>query len=200
MKYNITQSDAQKYVWFRTAKCGTSSFWNFLKVNTEVGDHGNNIEFDESWNDYFKFTIVRNPWDRLLSCWKQKLAVRVKTSCPEDECRFYHNLLGLEFPGGLTFAEFVKTLNADNLYADKHWAPLYSLINLDSVDFIGRFENLQEDFYTICDKIGIPRQKLSHANSTKHKHYTEYYDDESREIVAEKYAKDIEYFGYEFGE
>ena len=65
-------------------------------------------------------------------------------------------------------------------------------------DFIGRYENLQQDFDHVCDSIGIPRRILPHANKSRRKPYWKYYNTKTRDIVAEIFREDIEYFGYEF--
>ena len=148
-----------------------------FSVNQYIKKYGKHM-----WNNYFTFSFVRNPWDRVIS-W---ITYRDK--------RF--NLYG----GRLNSSIIKKEMQLPTFFK-------YSYVNLlsvgssgSSIDFIGRLENLQEDFNIVCDKIGIPHQQLPHLNKTKHKHYTEYYDDETREIVAQKYARDIEYFGYKFGE
>ena len=142
---------------------------------------------------YFVFTFVRNPWDRMVSYYK----FRIKRSCK------MHNHGGsLKEWVSFLYSDDVLKIKANqfNLAIKNQYEFLVSKSNEISVDFIGRFENLQEDFDIICEKIGIPKQELPHNNKTNHKHYTEYYDDETREIVAKKYAKDIEYFGYKFGD
>jgi chondroitin 4-sulfotransferase 11 len=145
---------------------------------------------------YFKFTFIRNPWDRFVSTFFY-LKQNVKDEKLLNEAR--------KKLSDYSFTSFVKKLHLEktefNEFHFLHFRPqIHFLESLDNIDFVGRFENFQQDFNTVCDKIGILRQELPHYNKTKHKHYTEYYDDETREIVAEKYAKDIEYFGYKFGE
>lgn len=124
-------------------------------------------------NDYFKFSFTRNPWDKLVSAWKFLQRRKYK-------------------PSKCNFKEFVKKNTV--------WigVEMNTIDFSNGCDFIGKFENLQEDFDFICEKIGEPKKKLGHFNKTKHDHYTSYYDDETREIVQKKYAKDIEYFGYKF--
>ena len=133
------------------------------------------------FDQYFKFTFVRNPYERLTS-WVYYYLRKSKIHL----YKYSFKELILKCP------EFI-------------WEPQSNWIfenDKNLMNFVGKVENFQEDFNTICDKIGIPQKELPHENKTerKHKHYTEYYDDETRQLVAEKYAKDIEYFGYEFGE
>jgi chondroitin 4-sulfotransferase 11 len=130
------------------------------------------------WNDYFKFSFVRNPFDKIIS-----------------QYHYNRGKFGFE---DCTFKEYVRAWSKGVKISS---CPQFNSYYINEpLDFIGRFENLQHDFNIVCDKIGISQKQLPHKNKSKHKHYTEYYDDETRQIVAEKFAKDIEYFRYKFGE
>ena len=133
----------------------------------------------ENFDEYFKFTFVRNPYDRFVS-WV-----------------YYYGKKKINNLHKYSFKELIS--KCPKFVWDTQLSFVLSKDNKNLMNFVGKFENFQEDLNTICDKIKIPRQKLPHKNKSKHKHYTEYYNDETRQIVAEKFAKDIEYFGYEFG-
>ena len=135
------------------------------------------------WSDYYKFTVVRNPWDLLVSHYSYTIQTN------RIDILERHNLNTES-----KFKDYVKKVNLP-LQVNYVTNNAGELI----VDHVCRFENLQQDFDIVCNKIGISRQQLPHKNATKHKHYIEYYDYETREIVAEKCAKDIEYFDYTFG-
>lgn len=132
--------------------------------------------------NYFKFSFMRNPWEREVSYYiyaNKRSGISNREWCNKI--------------ASMSFSEFI-TQSTDpqlNYVCNKK--------NNVAVDFLGSGKYIQKDFDTICDKIGVPRQQLPHTNKSNHKHYTKYYDDETRQIVAEKYARDIEYFGYEFG-
>jgi hypothetical protein len=92
---------------------------------------------------------------------------------------FYHKRRG--FTG--SFKDFIPELKP---LVDYH------------ADVILRFEHLQKDFNTFLKSIGQKPFLLPRLNTTKHKHYSTYYDDKKKEYVRKRYAKDIETFGYRF--
>jgi len=65
------------------------------------------------------------------------------------------------------------------------------------MDFIGKFENLAEDFQKVCGNLNIKAQ-LPHLNATKHRDYRDYYTPSTREFVTKHWKKDIESFEYSF--
>jgi len=145
-------------------------------------------------DNYYKFSIVRNPWDRAVSDYKWW----TRPNSP-----FFHFLKNTTLEDYLLIRngyEKINHLNDSTGRAD-HFYTQYSFIEIGGVcvmDCIIKFENLQQDFNIFCDQIGMPQQKLPHTNKTNRKHYSEYYNQKTIDIVAQLYHKDIEYFDYQF--
>ncbi len=157
------------------------------------------------WQKLFGFGFVRNPYDRLVSAWK------MFTAGTADDA--WHLPEG--GPLQLTLAETIR-LGLDDAapfghprYNQIKPTPLSRLKNhilpqahpyhgLQHVEFIGRFENLQQDFRTIADRLALPAQELPRSNWTQRGHYRDYYDVETRALATEFLAEDLERFGYTF--
>ena len=134
-------------------------------------------------SDYFKFSFMRNPWERRVSQYQYAKKMAMVT--------------GADWAtqiSSMSFYEFITQRNDSQLnwVSDKK--------DNIAVDFLGSGKNLQNEFNVVCEKIGISYIQLPHKNATKHKHYIEYYNDETRKIIANNCEKDIEYFNYKFGE
>jgi len=137
-------------------------------------------EFKKNWDNYFKFAFVRNPWDLVVS-WhsfeRREKSPRFSEFNKYIENREWRNRQEYSFKGCY-----------DRIH-DKDGSLM--------VDYIGRFENLSHDFNRICKRLGIKAQ-LPHKCKSEHKHYRTYYNDHTKAIVADEFAKDIKTFGYEF--
>lgn len=150
----------------------------------------------EVWSSYFKFSIARNPWDRALSYffWDRR---QDKSLRPDK--KLIHSL-GVPFddftPVKAKFAEFIhgRTLeNNDRFYVDGERL---------CVDFVVRYEHLDEDFPELCRRIGLPSMQIPRLKSGIRKDkrpYWDYYDEESRDIVAALHRNDLRLFDYQFG-
>ncbi len=143
------------------------------------------------FNSFFKFAFVRNPWDLQVSSYHHVMRERP------------HLLKGIK-----SFDDFLKFKFEEkrpyHYILDASVRPQwYSLIDVDGtclVDFIGRYENLEENFKKVCKKIGLKKPlPLPHKRKSKRdKDYRKYYSDKGAELIAKHFAIDIEKFGYEF--
>ena len=149
----------------------------------------------EVWNEYFKFSIARNPWDRTISdfYWKRRQDPAIK-----PRKRFYH-YLGVPFNEIARIKKpFNEFLMSDDFVNNERF---YIIDDEPCVDFIIRYENLSEDLMEVCKRIGLPPIELPHLKTgfrQKRHHYSEYFDETSKAIVAEKHKNDIQLFAYKF--
>lgn len=147
------------------------------------------------FNTYYKFTFVRNPWDRLLSAY-----LFLKEGGLHNNDALW---AAKELQQFKTFDEFVKNwVNKTNIGKGIHFVPQYKFITIGgkiAVNDVYKMENINRDFQRICKKLNIHRD-LPILNKTKSKtgDYKKYYNKETRNIVGKVYEKDVEIFKYEF--
>lgn len=138
---------------------------------------------DAVCDGYFKFTFVRNPFDRFVSY-----------------CAFMTRQHGAfeRDPQGTMRRILFELRPMDHV----HFQPQYTLLTNDAdaleMNFIGRVERMQDDYDAICAKIGIPGRALDKVNSSKRGDYRQYYDQALIDGVSELYRRDLELFDYSF--
>jgi sulfotransferase famil protein len=128
------------------------------------------------FGNLYKFTCVRNPWDRMVSYY----FTPTQNTVAWDREKFRKAI--------------VKVLPvADYLRLDKGGGDPFANVN-----YIMRFENLADDFRAVCAALDISPALLPRYNRSNREHYSKYYDDELRELVGSRFAAEIERFGYTF--
>jgi len=144
----------------------------------------------------FRFTFVRNPWDRLVSCYNDKVR-RWRSKRPDSP--YFGVSTDWEFP---EFVRWVVGLEEGHkFFKDSHIIPQSWLLFWGStfvVDFVGKFERLGDDWGMVAARFNLVQ--LGRLNVREHSHYSTYYNIETRSLVDKYYKMDIEFFGYRFEE
>jgi len=163
--------------------------------------------------EYLTFAFVRNPWDRLVSCYRSKIR-SASVNYPSMVNGVFVGFLkkyGNRFYADMTFTDFTtEVCRIPDSISDPHFrSQYYSLAPNGELlpNFLGRFENLENDFQEICRIAGLPL-KLPHmfGNKAKEDHkkpwvkvdYRGYYTKELEEMVRKRYSRDIDLFEYTF--
>ena len=149
----------------------------------------------EVWDNYFKFSITRNPWDMAVSYffWERRRDPALK-----PKRKFFHYL-------GVPFNELIqlKKLFSEDVKRTK-WPnndSFYIINDQCCVDFVIRYEKLYEDLDEVCKRVGLPNITLPRLKGGIRQighHYSNFYDEESKAIISERFKNDIRLFGYEF--
>lgn len=188
--------DTRGFVLMLTPKVCTQSIISVYKENAGRFAQWRSRDYVEKYcRDSLIVGFVRNPFDRLVSCWKDK--------CIDQHHRTWD---AYGFKQNMTFEEFVNgVIEIPESGSDKHWrSQSHDLINAGQslFDILCKFETISDDWdyarRQIADDAGAVMKPLPHVHATKHKHYSLYYTDELIEMVGDYYHHDLINFGYEF--
>lgn len=192
--------DQHRCIFVHIPKCAGISVVKSLFGDFDLGHAGikrYQIMFGPAeFKNYFKFTIVRNPYDRLVSAF-----FFMKKGGINENDKSWANR---KFSRYENFDSFVKGwVNRRNVDRALHFRPQSKFICLGrghhALNYIGYFENLEADFALIARKLQLNATLIeTNRNSSREKDYRQYYTEETKAIVADVYTDDFKLLGYSF--
>ena len=213
--------EAQRAVWIEVPKVACSSIKvvlaDLLGIDlASVGGNPHKGSFPEPtsrptesvlYPGLFSFAFVRNPWSRLVSCYRDKILGEVPDFTSFHPTRGVAHCLARfpAFRAGMSFDDFITAVAAiPDAEADEHFRAQYTFVTSASgaigIDFVGRFETLAGDFRHVFDRLHLSCPTLPHVQAAPSPgRYPEYYTPRTRNIVADRFREDVSLFGYEFG-
>ena len=144
----------------------------------------------QRWDHRFSFAIVRNPWDRTVSQFHYRQMIN-QTGLANDPLSFKDWLMRVYIERTPEYVDEDKMFLTQSEWVCDEQGRIM-------VDYIGRFENLQQSWDDICTALHREKSQLPHVKKSSRGKYRDYYDAESRAIVAEYFRADIEMFEYSF--
>jgi|TARA_B110000114_G_scaffold47269_1_gene50124 hypothetical protein len=204
-------SHAKQFIFFAVPKTGTHAVRELLSIHKGADDWEQQVLFGKQlspipeiakiqhghisaqqiepyldkavWQDYFKFAIVRNPFDRFISI-----------------CFFLNrqNPLFLETPlQWMKSAIQAKEFRA-RVLVKPQFLQLSDAQGNIAMDYVGRYETLQNSVDEICLSLKVESSQLQKRNTSEHQQYREYYDEELKSAVEIVYAEDLRRFNYSY--
>lgn len=186
---------SHQFIFIHIQRTGGSSIINLLKkqlkedveILTQHGNAKSPVNYLlEDFKDYFTFAFARNPWDRILS-WYLLINQSSHQSLEEERLK-YERFLTLDLAAAKGDSEF--HYNQLDYLSDNEGKLLTRKIY--------RFEDYEREVDNMHKDLNLNLVDIPRMNNSIEKDYKAYYTLKSREIIAAKCKKDIEYFGYMF--
>ena len=210
-------SEQKRFIFIHIQKTAGISVEAVLKANVSDvrrwhGRHGRAVDGVHElgsvvWANYFRFAFVRNPWARLVSWYAmiEKAYLTLTAEQLRSDKPFKSELWNYAIKHSRDFETFLYVCT--DVVFDLGCHKSFAFNQLDyltdgkgrmSVDYVGRFESIEEDFASVGEHLKLSETTLPKLNQTEYRDYREWYTPDLQKLVAQRFARDIDAFGYRF--